>query len=110
MNASLEGPAGSVDAEGDTYTSIERLRGGAGDDVLTGGTRPTRSTAPAATTRSSAARGIDTLVGGAGDRDRLSYQGDTNPIRADLRTPTVLAGLSDTTSGFEDVIGGNAAT
>jgi Ca2+-binding RTX toxin-like protein len=109
VNASLEGPAGSVDSEGDTFTSIERLLGGAGDDTLTGGTLVDTIDGAGGDDTIFGGAGIDTLIGGTGARDRLTYQGDTSPIKADLRSPTVLTGLSDITSGFEDVTGGDAA-
>ncbi len=109
VNVSLAGPAGSVDAEGDIFTSIERLRGGAGNDVLTGTSVADTIEGLGGDDTIFGGGGVDTLAGGDGDRDRLSYQGDTNVIRADLRSPTLLGSLSDTTTGFEDVTGGNAA-
>jgi Ca2+-binding RTX toxin-like protein len=108
VNVSLEGPAGSVDGEGDAFTSIERLRGGAGDDTLTGGTAVDTIDGAGGNDTIFGGAGNDTLIGGPGDRDRLSYQGDASTIRADLRSPVLLPATSDTTSGFEDVVGGNA--
>lgn len=107
VNASLEGPAGSVDVEGDTYTSIERLLGGAGDDILTGGTQVDRIDGAGGNDTIFGGGATDTLIGGAGVGDRVTYQGDANPVRADLRLPTVLGSLTDNTSGFEYVTGGD---
>ena len=112
VNVSLEGPAGSVDSEGDVFTSIERLRGGEGDDTLTGGSGADRIDGAGGNDTIFGGAASDTLIGGPGganDRDRLSYQGDANPVRVDLRSPALLGSLTDVTSGFEDVTGGNAA-
>ena len=59
--ASLLTGSGGVGAENDTFTSIENLRGGAGDDVLTGNNNPNELRGGA---------GADTL-NGAGDADLL---------------------------------------
>ena len=59
--ASLLTGSGGVGAENDTYASIENLRGGAGDDVLTGNNAPNELRGGA---------GADTLDG-AGDADLL---------------------------------------
>jgi Ca2+-binding RTX toxin-like protein len=107
VNVSLEGPAGSVDAEGDIFTSIEALLGGAGNDVLTGGTKADTIDGAGGDDTIFGGALSDTLIGGAGAHDRLSYQGDANAVKVDLRSPTVLPGLSDNASGFEDVTGGN---
>ena len=59
--ASLLTGSGGVGAESDTFASIENLRGGAGDDVLTGNNNPNELRGGA---------GADTLDG-AGDADLL---------------------------------------
>ena len=69
--------------DGDTYAQIQSLRGGAGDDTLTG---------DAATNRLEGGAGDDVLVGGDGDDDLIggagrntaSYEERTTPVAASL--------------------------
>ena len=91
----------------DTYTSIENISGGGGNDTLTG---------DAAANRLSGGGGADIIVGGAdsGDTltggsdastDTLTYAGAASGITANLSG--VGPASTDTISEFEDVIGGN---
>ena len=74
---------GGAGADGDTYAQIQSLRGGDGDDTLTG---------DAAGNRLDGGPGDDVLIGGAGDddlaggggRDTASYEERATPVAASL--------------------------
>ena len=98
VTASLATPASNTgDAQNDTYTSIENLRGTAFADILTGNTGDNIIEGGA---------GADTIDGGAGT-DFVSYVHAAAGITASLATPASNTGdaAGDTYSNIEGFIG-----
>ena len=88
-------------AGNDILINIENLRGSAFDDHLTGDNSPTGNVLEGGP-------GDDTLDGGGGSPDTVSYEHATGPVTVDLSSilqqDTISAGL-DTISNFENVLG-----
>jgi len=105
------------DAQGDSYTGIENVRGGNGDDILRGDANANTLAGGAGADRLFGQDGNDILIGGSGaDRlsgdagsDWASYAGAAAAVRVDLATRTGLRGdaQGDTYSGIENVRGGD---
>jgi Tol biopolymer transport system component/Ca2+-binding RTX toxin-like protein len=84
------------DAEGDTLTSIEGVKGSAGNDTLTG---------DVGSNLFWGGLGDDLITGGSGD-DTVSYENAATPVTVDLGAGTATGGHgSDTLVGIEDVQG-----
>jgi Ca2+-binding RTX toxin-like protein len=105
--ASLASAAGNTgDAAGDTYSGIENLTGGSGNDTLTG---------DAAANAIDGGNGNDTLIGGAGadaltggaGTDTASYATAAAGVTANLTTPTGNTGeaAGDTYTTIENLTG-----
>ncbi len=111
VTASLTTNTGGFDTEADTFTSVENLTGGAGDDTLTG--RQGTPSVPSinaidggggADTVADGGDSGDSLAGGAGT-DTLTYAGAAVNVNLDLSG----AAATDTASSFENAVGGNGA-
>ena len=94
--ASIPGGGGGVIGEADTYTSIESLAGGAGDDTLTQGPGDGDLSGGGGNDTLRPGLGTGTVNGGAGS-DTVDYSGLADPLTANLATGTATAtGLSHT--------------
>ena len=104
------------DAQGDTYDSIENLRGGNGGDALRGNALANVLDGGLGNDRLYGMGGNDVLIGGAGaDRldggtgtDTVSYLGSVGAVTVDLGAQTATGGDADgdTLIGFENAAGG----
>ncbi|MGC5198362.1 VCBS domain-containing protein, partial [Aphanothece microscopica] len=104
------------DAEGDTLIGIESLRGGRGDDTLTGSDTGNWLIGWAGADSLSGLGGNDTLEGGAGGDvldggdgfDIIVYAGIAAAVSVDLGAGTAVGGdaTGDTLRAIEGVIGG----
>jgi Ca2+-binding RTX toxin-like protein len=91
----------------DTYTSIENITGGSGNDTLTGDGNPNRlSGGDGADIIVGGVDTGDTLIGGSdASTDTLTYAGVATAVTVNLFGGAPVP--TDTASEFEDVIGGN---
>ena len=108
--ASIPGGGGGSAPEADTYTSIESLTGGAGDDDLTQGPGDGDLSGNGGNDMLRPGLGSGANTGGAGS-DTVTYAGLSDPLTANLATGTATAtGLNQTLGGdVENLIGGSAA-
>lgn len=112
----LVGLGSSGDARGDSLVEIENLRGGAGNDLLTGDDAANRIDGGAGNDALRGGLGDDVITGGTGadrlygqdGRDTVSYRGSVEAVQVDLATQTASGGdaQGDTLSGFENAAGG----
>jgi len=105
--ASLANAAGNTgDAAGDTYSGIENLTGGAGDDTLTGDATANALDGGNGNDLLSGGAGADALTGGAGT-DTASYATAAAGVVANLTTPASNTGdaAGDTYTTIENLTG-----
>jgi Ca2+-binding RTX toxin-like protein len=108
VTASLATPASNTgEAAGDTYSSIENLTGGSGNDTLIGDAGANVLDGDGGDDVLRGGAGADRLIGGAGI-DTASYSTSTAGVTASLADPTINTGdaAGDTYSGIENLVGG----
>ena len=93
-----------LSADSATVTNIEHVIGTSGIDMLTGRTGTAGAPAPEII---EGGDGGDTLIGGGGPGDTVSYASSDDDVRVDLGETTPRGGHAsgDTISGFENVMG-----
>ena len=97
------GEASGGDAEGDTFANFENLRGGLGDDTLTGDEQANAVYGGAGVDTIRGGGGNDVIIGGAGADwldgeggiNRLSYAGSVGAVTVNLHTMLVSGGDAD---------------
>ncbi|MDQ3756453.1 MAG: fibronectin type III domain-containing protein [Actinomycetota bacterium] len=96
--ANLATPAGNTgEADDDTYTTVENLRGTSFDDSLTGDAAANVLDGRDGSDSVSGSAGNDTLIGGGGD-DQLSGQGDFDTADYSTSPASVTVSLAVTTA------------
>ncbi|WP_234461617.1 beta strand repeat-containing protein [Stutzerimonas stutzeri] len=117
ISISLTNGTGTDDSGGsDTFSGVENVTGGSGNDVLIGDTNANRLDGGAGDDTIVGAAGSDTLIGGLGT-DTLDYStgsaavvvnmGSTSFAGVAANTATDGMGGTDSVSGFENVLGGS---
>ncbi|HJV53156.1 MAG TPA: hypothetical protein VJ652_16935, partial [Noviherbaspirillum sp.] len=92
----------------DTYSDIENIRGGSGNDRLTGNASDNAIDGGAGNDTLAGGAGDDTLIGGSGN-DLADYSSDTAGVVIDLSggTATGAGSGNDTLGGIENAAGGS---
>ena len=95
------------DAQGDTFTNIEIIRGSPQDDTLTGNGQANHLQGAAGNDTLIGLAGADTLDGEGGTGDTASYAGSNTAVTVNLATGTGSGGHAqgDTLSNIENLIG-----
>ncbi len=95
-------------AGSDTLTGIENLRGGSGNDFLSGDVNRNVLDGAGGDDTLAGAGGNDSLIGGSGN-DTADYSADSAGVAVNLKTGTAKGpGVgNDTLSGIENATGGN---
>ncbi|MFE8583487.1 cadherin domain-containing protein [Sphingomonas sp. NCPPB 2930] len=98
------------DADGDTLTSIERVIGSAGDDVLMGDGNANTLIGGAGDDLLTGGAGADVLDGGSGS-DTANYAGSAAAVTVDLTSGTGIGGdaQGDTLVRIENLVGSSMA-
>ncbi|MEH7830501.1 beta strand repeat-containing protein [Gemmobacter denitrificans] len=93
VSVSLTGIALGGDAQGDTFSSIENLRGSALGDTLTGNSSANRLEGMDGADQIEGGAGDDTILGGAGD-DAITDTSGADEIHGDAGNDAINGGLS----------------
>ncbi|MDQ1159332.1 Ca2+-binding RTX toxin-like protein [Sphingomonas sp. SORGH_AS 950] len=98
------------DADGDTLTSVERVIGSAGDDVLMGDSNANTLIGGAGDDLLAGGAGADVLDGGSGS-DTANYAGSAAAVTVDLASGTGIGGdaQGDTLLRIENLVGSSMA-